>query len=261
MRDSNGFRFPRLAFVCTVVIDVADAGASRLVAVRDEDPLREWDHLGPWWPERYPGVIGIRDRRAGGAWLAADPAGHRLAVLLNRADVLDLPEEEVLSRGTLVLESVAGRSPEGTPRTHGFNLLEVTPDAARVISWDGVILRETPVSPGVHMIAHDDLDDADTPRIATWLPRFRDLRPDAAGWPGAWVDLIAETAELPPEDDRAIIRDNRVHGLPTLSLLYCTAAVSPDGIVLHDEALDRPGHWPGRTAGGEEPDPPGDARS
>ncbi|UJP09777.1 NRDE family protein [Microbacterium sp. KUDC0406] len=96
--------------MCTVVIDT-EPGSARLLAVRDEDPQREWDDLGAWWPERYPGVIGIRDRRAGGAWLAVDPTTRRLAVLLNRADLLDVPADQLASRGSLVLESVAGRSP------------------------------------------------------------------------------------------------------------------------------------------------------
>lgn len=208
----------------------------RLLAVRDEDPHREWDDLGAWWPERHPGVTGIRDRRAGGAWLAFDPASRRLAVLLNRADELDLPESEVLSRGGLVLESVAGRSPVA-PRTHGFNLLEASPDGARVLSWDGHELRETPVPAGTHMIAHDDLDDPSTARIERWLPRFRATGPDA------WVALLATTTELPPEDDRAIIRDNRPNGYPTLSLLYSTAALTDEGVTAASHALPRPGHW------------------
>ncbi|MEV4776339.1 NRDE family protein [Microbacterium sp. LWH12-1.2] len=231
--------------MCTVVIDVENAGQVRLLAVRDEDPQREWDSLGAWWPERYPGVIGIRDRRAGGAWLAANPAERRLAVLLNRADVLGLPEDQVLSRGSLALESVVGRSPAAPLPMHGFNLLEVGPDAARVLSWDGADLRETPVSAGVHMIAHDDLDDDATPRIAAWLPEFQALsRPGSVtDWARPWIELLARTAQLPPEDDRAIIRDNRPHGYPTQSLLYCTASVTPDGIDVRDVTLPSPGHW------------------
>lgn len=236
----------RLAHVCTVVIDV-EPDAARLLAVRDEDPQREWDDLGAWWPDAHPGVIGIRDRRAGGAWLALDPATRRLAVLLNRADVLDVPESEVRSRGSLVLESVAGRSPEH-PRTHGFNLLEASPDGARVLAWDGAVMRETPIGAGVHMIAHDDLDDPSTPRISTWLPRFRaaasgDGEPDAGGWAARWIALLAETAALPPEDDRAIIRDNRAHGYPTLSLLFCTAELARTGADVRSHVLPRPGHW------------------
>lgn len=232
---------PRLAAVCTVVIEVDEDG-SRLLAVRDEDPERAWDPLGPWWPEQHPGVIGIRDRRAGGAWLAVDPGAHRLAVLLNRADVLGLPEDQVVSRGSLALDSVAGRAPVAPLPMHGFNLLEVDTRGARVLSWDGSSLRETPVPPGVHMIAHDDLDDPGTPRIARWLPVFR-AHAHAAAWPEDWVALLAETAELDPEDDRAIIRDNRPHGYPTQSLLFCTAAVGADGVAVQDRALPRPGHW------------------
>lgn len=228
-----------------MVIDVEDAGTARLLAVRDEDPQREWDALGDWWPEQYPGVSGIRDRRAGGAWLAVNPAERRLAVLLNRADVVDLADDRALSRGSLALESVSGRSPEAPLPMHGFNLLEVGPEGARVLSWDGAELRETPIAQGTHMIAHDDLDDDETPRIATWLPEFRALGPtaDSTDWAAEWTDLLAQSAQLDPEDDRAIIRDNRPHGYPTQSLLYCTAAVGPDAVTIEYRALPSPAHW------------------
>ena len=77
--------------MCTVIITVPDDAAQpvRLLAVRDEDPGRPWDRLGAWWPDRYPGVVGIRDVRAGGAWLAANTDERRLAVLLNRHDLSD----------------------------------------------------------------------------------------------------------------------------------------------------------------------------
>lgn len=232
--------------VCTVVIDVAPSPGegARLLAVRDEDPDRPWDDLGQWWPDTHPGVVGIRDRRAGGAWLAADPAVGRLAVLLNRADVLDLPQDGARSRGSLALESVAGRSPEGPLPMHGFNLLEVTPEGSRVLSWDGVELRETAVPAGVHMIAHDDLDDPGTARIDAWLPRFAaaaDRTP--GGWDERWVAVLAESARLSPEDDRAIVRDNRVHGYPTMSLLFCTAEVAPGSLQVSSRVLADPGHW------------------
>lgn len=231
--------------MCTVVIDAEDAQSARLLAVRDEDPDREWDAPGPWWPQLYPGVVGIRDRRAGGAWLAVNPAEHRLAVLLNRADVLDLPADQAQTRGYLALESVQGRSPSAPERMHGFNLLEVRPEGSRVLSWDGDALRETPLTRGTHMIAHDDLDDEGTPRIATWLPEFRALGPaaDSAGWQADWVGMLAASARLDADDDRAIIRDNRPHGYPTQSLLYCTATVSRAGVDLDYHALPSPAHW------------------
>lgn len=236
--------------VCTVVIDVAPSpgAGARLLAVRDEDPDRPWDDLGEWWPDAHPGVIGIRDRRAGGAWLAADPAAGRLAVLLNRADVVDLPQDGARSRGSLALESVAGRSPDGPLPMHGFNLLEVTPEGSRVLSWDGVQLRETAVPAGVHMIAHDDLDDPGTARIEAWLPRFAASAGDApadhaSAWDERWVAVLAESASLSPDDDRAIVRDNRVHGYPTMSLLFCTAEVASGSLQVSSRVLTDPGHW------------------
>lgn len=231
--------------MCTVVIDAQDTGTARLLAVRDEDPERGWDAPGAWWPEQYPGVVGIRDRRAGGAWLAINKAEHRLAVLLNRVDVLDLPADQAQSRGSLALESVMGRSPVSSERMHGFNLLEVRPEGARVLTWDGEMLREMPIAPGTHMIAHDDLDDEATPRIATWLPEFRALGPaaESADWRADWVGMLAASTRLDAEDDRAIIRDNRPYGYPTQSLLYCTAAVGSSGIELEYHALPSPAHW------------------
>lgn len=240
---SGSAHAPRLTSVCTVVIDVDAGGSSRLLAVRDEDPQREWDHLGRWWPDQYPGIVGIRDRRAGGAWLAVDLQERRLAVLLNRADVLDLPEDRVRSRGSLALESVAGRSPEAPLAMHGFNLLEVGHDTARVVSWDGERRRETPVAPGVHMIAHDGLDDPSTARIARWLPVFREQRAWTDDWEDRWIDLLASSSTLDPTDDAAIIRDNRPHGYPTQSLLYCLAEVGRTGAEVHEAPLTRPGHW------------------
>lgn len=224
--------------MCTAVIDVTTAGTVRLLAVRDEDPARAWDAPGEWWPE-HPGVVGVRDRRAGGAWLAVNPAERRLAVLLNRADSIGLPEDLLLSRGSLALDAVEGKPPAGSPRMHGFNLLDVNPDGARVLSWDGIELRTTTVPPGVHMIAHDDLDDAATPRIATWLPEFRSLRSHRDGT-SAWIAVLERSSTLAPEDDRALIRDNRPYGYSTQSLLYCTATVTAGGVDLGYRALPRP---------------------
>ena len=164
--------------MCTVVITVPedDSQPVRLLAVRDEDPERPWDRLGPWWPHDYPGILGIRDARAGGAWLAADPGGRRLAVLLNRHDLSDRPDAEVRTRGTVALDSAAGRPPAEHPRTRGFNLVEVTAHTARVVSWNGIDRTTVELSPGTHMVAHDDVDDLETARIAQWLPEFRAAR-------------------------------------------------------------------------------------
>jgi hypothetical protein len=193
-------------------------------------------------------VVGVRDARAGGAWLAADPEAGRLAVLLNRADVSTRPESELVSRGGIVLESVAGRSPDAAPPTHGFNLVEVHGPHARVLTWDGEALTATTLEPGTHMIAHDDVDDQGTPRIARWLDEFRDARPgEGARWWMPWLEVLERSTALESTDDQAIIRDNRPLGYPTLSLLACVAAVSSTDVDVHYGELREPGHWGGLT--------------
>ncbi|WP_345799953.1 NRDE family protein [Microbacterium sp. AZCO] len=257
--------------MCTVIVHVPASAdePTRLLAVRDEDPGRPWNPVGPWWPDTYPGVVGVRDARAGGAWLAADAEGRRLAVLLNREDVEGLPDEGLESRGGVVLEAVAGRTPAEPPRTHGFNLVEVEGPKVVVTTWDGDVLRTTELAPGTHMIAHDDVDDEATPRIAHWLTPFADAHAareerdahasreernaqaarearDAAApidWFDPWFALLEASADLPPTDDRAIIRDNRPLGYPTLSLLMCAATIGPDGVDVACGAFDEPGHW------------------
>lgn len=232
--------------MCTVVIRVPEPGPSaaaiRLLAVRDEDPARPWNPLGAWWPQ-LPEVVGVQDRLAGGAWLAARPG--RLAVLLNRAGEPDLPVDRIASRGAIVLDSVSGSSPHGTLRTLGFNLVEVDADGAQVVSWDGHDLRRERLSPGTHMIAHTDADDPATPRIAAWHEAFENAPTDgdASGWWQGWLRVLAKSAELDPGDDRAIIRDNRPHGYPTQSLLACVASVTSDATDVRYAQLAHAGAW------------------
>lgn len=230
--------------MCTVVIRVPESTADpiRILAVRDEDPARPWNPLGRWWPEE-PDVLGVQDRLAGGAWLAA--SGGRLSVLLNRAGAPDLPAEEITSRGGIVLDSVLGRPVAEDPRTMGFNLVRVAGGAAELLSWDGRRLRRTAMPPGTHMIAHEDLDDALTPRIVAWRGEFTaaSTEGDAATWWHPWLTVLEQSAKLPPEDDRAIIRDNRAHGYPTLSLLACVASVGPDASDVRYAQLAAPGAW------------------
>jgi hypothetical protein len=187
----------------------------------------------------------VRDVRAGGAWLAADSDAGRLAVLLNRADESPIPESQVVSRGSLALDSVAGRTPR-KPRTHGFNLVEVEGSTTRVISWDGRKLHRRTLGPGTHMVAHDDVDDESTPRISRWLDDFATAPLTGPGpWWTPWIEVLQSSASLASTDDRALIRDNRPHGYPTQSLLVCVASVTAGGVDVEYRALREPGHWDG----------------
>ena len=129
---------------------------------------------------------------------------------LNRADVATDEAEPLPSRGRIVLDAVAGTPLADPPGTHGFNLVEVTPGEASVTMWDGQSLRRVVLAPGTHMIAHDDVDDAATARIAAWrddfaAPAVPDA-PDAAtddGWREQWLDTLERTSAVGATDDRA----------------------------------------------------------
>lgn len=246
--------------MCTVVVEVRAGLPTRLLAVRDEDPKRAWDGPGEWWPSSHPGVRGVRDRRANGAWLAMgrDPAG--LAVILNRAPAHGALSETTIpleSRGGIVLNAVDGGSLPERPNTGPFNLVNVSVESVTLTSWDGATLHQQTLTPGVHMVAHHLLDDPGTARIRRWLPEFAaasaelrsaelrstELR-STEDWRERWLDVLDRSVQLGPNDDRAIIRDNTVHGYPTLSLLVCIAEIGVDGTVkLESAPLDPPGHW------------------
>lgn len=233
--------------MCTVIVEVPEkAGAPiRLLAVRDELPERPWDGPGAWWPER-PGVIGVRDRVANGAWLAAAPAAGKLAVLVNRDAEVAEPNGGFASRGAIVLDAVASTPVADQPHTQAFTLVEVANGAVHTVAWNGMEVRRERLSPGVHMLAHHELDDPTTPRIACWLPEFQALA-GVDGWRERWIATLAHSAELSNGDDRAIIRDNRVHGYPTQSLLVCQAEISRNSVELAWAPLAAPGAWDAPT--------------
>lgn len=231
--------------MCTVVVRVpAEASQpTRVLAVRDEDPSRPWDPLGPWWPHR-PGVEGVRDARAGGAWLATRSEAGRLAVLLNVGG--PAPEPGLASRGEVVLDDVSQRPVENARRTQPYSLCSVTGSRVHFTVSDGQERRTQLLPPGVHMLVNSVIpNDTSFTRVGRWLGEFRDAAPgdDVVDWFAPWRRVLARSADLPPTDDAAIIRDNRPWGIPTLSLLFCTATVTATGVDATYTEFHRPGHW------------------
>jgi hypothetical protein len=227
--------------MCTVVLHVPETAGEpvRLLAVRDEERDRPWRGLGPWWPER-DGILGVRDDRAGGAWLAVDPAAGRLAVLLNREDLSGRADDEVVSRGSIPLDAVEAGIP-GRPRTRGFNLVDVDADGAHLVEWDGVEARRTRIEPGVHMVAHHEIDDAVTPRIARWIGDFRraGVRPGADWWM-PWLDVVERATSDP---SASVLRRDEHDGHVLESLLLCVATVGAGGVEVRQATPVEPGRW------------------
>src|SRR5512147_2375416 len=93
--------------MCTLVLGFEVVGPRTVLvgANRDEDPSRPSDPPGVLWAA--PRVIGGRDRRAGGTWLAVRER-HALVAMLNRRPApADAGRAWPRSRGLLALEVAA----------------------------------------------------------------------------------------------------------------------------------------------------------
>lgn len=236
--------------MCTLVIDHRpDARFPLLlVAVRDEFTDREWVPPAAHWPER-PGLIGGRDLRAGGTWLAVDPVARRAGCVLNGRGHPADPDAH-RSRGDLPLRAAAGEPAPKPPPYDPFHLVTAEAGAdgtARValLSWDGQVATRTEVGPGTHLVVNTGLDPAE-PRAARFGPRFAAApRPDPrlgdtpeAAWK-TWLPLI-EGDGLPVDDPAALIvrrrigpgnpsaigEEGRVYGSTSITLL----ALSHDAV-------------------------------
>lgn len=231
--------------MCTVIVRVPahQSQSTRVLAIRDEDPTRPWHPLGPWWSDR-PGVVGVRDARAGGAWLATSSEAGRLAVLLNVGGPTSKPG--LASRGEVVLDAVSDRIPKTPSRTQPYSLVSATGSEVTLTLSDGEDLETHRLPPGVHMLVNSATpNDNSFARVRRWLGEFRRTAPDGddADWFAPWLEVLARSAALPSTDDAAIIRDNRPWGIPTLSLLFCTATVTDARVDADYVELARPGHW------------------
>lgn len=177
--------------MCTVVCRWRpdDPIPVRILALRDELASRTFDQPGEWWPEQ-PGVIGGRDRAAGGSWCVSEVATGTTAVVLNRPERREaLPGAS--SRGVLPLLAIRAGEKwvdelDVRPMA-GFNLAIAAPDRLQWWSFDGTSLQHEVLDPGVWM----------------WTPRGRragplDPRLTSADLPASWIDLVRETK---PSDD------------------------------------------------------------
>ena len=229
--------------MCTAIISVDPASPVPvlLAGVRDEFVARAWEPPGRHWPDR-PGLLGGRDLRAGGTWLAVDPGAPRVAVVLNGRGRA-APEAGRVSRGELPLR-VAADGKLGLPDLAAFDpfhLVGAEPDRVRLWSWDGAALTERDLGPGLHMIVNSGLEgegqlegETEDAYMAARLAHFRPLlaaapRPEPSpgdpverAW-GAWLPLV-NGAGLPRADHRALLPlldlgDGRVWGTTSVSLV------------------------------------------
>jgi hypothetical protein len=251
--------------VCTVLLRFAPGTAAPvlLAAVRDEFVDRSFDPPAAHWPE-FPGVVGGRDRTAGGTWLAVRPATPVVAALLNGPRLPEVPGRPRPTRGALPLRTAFGQDPPVPDQIDGydgFHLLRATRSNAVLWSWDGVGVTRTEIEAGDHIIVNAGLDAPGVALVTHFTPLLRRLPPPplvAAGrrsaeppgrptgavptggeiggqtdgteqaW-GAWVDLL-QGAGLAPDDPRALLIRREHAGRSYGSTSACLVALTEDSI-------------------------------
>ncbi len=177
--------------VCTVVTRWDTGSPVHILAIRDEHVSRDFDDPGEWWPDQ-PGVIGGRDRLAGGSWCVSDAASGVTALLLNRIE----RHNGTPSRGVLPLRAVAAGSAWTDQFDHremaSFTLVLAGPSGVAAWTWDASELRRDDLGPGTHMITSRGIDAADE-KTARYAQRFRSQD---------WLDIVTS---CPPVDDRTAL--------------------------------------------------------
>lgn len=194
--------------MCTVVVRRSADRPGEILAVRDELTGREFDDPGRWWPER-PGVVGGRDRVAGGTWCATDVGTGVTALVLNRYH--ERPAAPgAPSRGVLpLLGAVHGPGWAEHVRLTGmagFLLVLVAPDRLTTWEFDGDGLTTAEHGEGTHVFTSGGREDR---KAELWRGTFA-----AAPFPDRWRELI-QAQEPAPEAEALVIRrerDGRVYG-------------------------------------------------
>lgn len=213
--------------MCTVLVSrrPGDPWPLLLAGNRDEMQGRPWRPPAYHWP-LSPDVIGGYDELAEGSWLAVN--GHGVvATILNRFGTLG-PQDGMRSRGELVIEALdhADASSAAEALVHldakayrPFNLVVADNRDAFWLRADGSTIRSAALPEGVSMLTAFELNDPADPRIAAFLPRFRDApRPDPekGDW-SSWRKLLGTRAPEGLRDREAGLSFQLENGFGTRS--------------------------------------------
>lgn len=244
--------------MCTTILRI-DPGAAwplLLAFVRDEERGRETEPPRFWWPDR-PRLVGGRDVRAGGTWLAVDvgeQAHARASVAFVQNQVgphVTFPNGASPSRGELPLRALEhGCSFEPAQlddleHYQPFHLVLAHADrddgAVDWWQWSGRRLDHLQVQAGIHLVASRGIGMAgERERRANELARFAaaatprpepELEPRQA-W-GEWIDLL-DGRNAQPDDLGGLVvhsvRERPGFGTVGASLV----GIAADGRVRYD---------------------------
>ena len=168
--------------MCVIAVLLDPDGGLVVAANRDEAYDRPADPPG----ELEPGIVGGRDRTAGGTWLGFNRRGLFVAIT-NRKTPSRPPEP--FSRGQLALEALRCGTLKEVERlaeqrtaerpVAGFNLVAISGVEGVCLHWDSA-LRPLRFGPGDHVVSSDfDLDDPALPERRV----FTEWRAGTSGTP------------------------------------------------------------------------------
>lgn len=209
--------------MCTLLFGRDVLGPGTLIAATNRDEAADRPSEPPRVLASEPRVIGGRDGRAGGTWLAVrgrSPGGPAAVALLNRRDP-DAGRAARRSRGLLAIDVARAERPRDVARA-AADSGDYAPCSlvwlSALDSWwlampHGESARLEDLPAGWHALAHAGLDDPAEPRTAWLAGRLARARP--ASRQDAEAMLVALIASHGDAESPAVCLHDRPH--PTVS--------------------------------------------
>ncbi len=165
--------------MCTLAIYVRALPGLPLVIAANRDEFLDREATGPVVLSETPRIVGGRDLRADGTWLAISEHGVAAGILNRRTEALPIASKR--SRGELPMMALAEHAAAGARARIGgldgeaynaFNLLVADRHEAWVAQNHDREMRITELAPGLHLVSNLDVDDPTCPKIARSHVRF-----------------------------------------------------------------------------------------
>ncbi len=225
--------------MCTLAIYFRVFADYPVIVAANRDEFASRPATAPMILSEDPQIIGGKDLKAGGTWLAINEHGL-IAGLLNRRSEIP-PDPAARSRGLLCLDALRCRTTDaalaliGSQRGsdyNGFNLLVATRDAAFVASNRAGTIGIESLSAGLHLLTNVDVDDFECPKISRSYRRFEELKDnlnftrDPLAMRGVLAKLLSDHAtQLDPRSGRpnALCLHLDAYGTRSSSLIFLSA--------------------------------------
>lgn len=172
--------------MCTLAIYFRMTDDYPVVIAANRDEFLDRPATRPTTLLEHPHVVGGKDLRAGGTWLAVNEYGL-VAGLLNRRTELP-PNPQARSRGLLCLDALKFRTAtqaagfaqaQRAEDYNQFNLLIASREATYVAYNRAARIEVVELTPGFHLLTNLDVNDFECPRISASYGKFAALGAEA----------------------------------------------------------------------------------